>query len=140
MRISQILVRAPYDNPALTVLRDNGSLARDSYNGFAMMPSVVLRGSTIDVLRKSGIARHVVAPISSVHADASVEVTVTKFVLDCTGGEKKASVGVSAVFVDQKDRTISSVSFGDAAVSVKEGRFSEAFSSAYTLALSKALQ
>lgn len=139
-RLSQVMVRSPFDTVAVPVLREDWSIAFDPYNHFAATPSLLLRGSSIDVMRSCGVFSDVVWATSSVRADLAVEIDVSRIALKSEGEGLQAVVGVQVSLINQKDRKVVSFTEGASEIDVKEKRFGEAFSDAYTTALSMALK
>ena len=139
VRVSQVVVRAPYDGVRLAVLRRDGSIAFDPFNAFASTPSLLLKGAACDVVAGSGLFSGVLAAGSSASAANSLEITVTRLALDCkVDGARNAVVEVSAVLL--AGREIVAVVKGAGSMPSGDGNYSAAFSSAFTKALSEALQ
>ena len=137
-RVSQVLVRTPYNSEGITVLRANGSLAFDSYNAFAAQPSALLKGVLMDCLQNSGLFKSVVNASSSVRSSANVEMFVTRLALDCrTEGARHAVAEVLVRVVDEGGEM--RVAKGAGKVDAADGNYGAAFSGAVTAALDAAL-
>lgn len=138
VRLSQVVVRAPYDVTRLAVLRKDGSVAFDPFNAFAAQPAALLKGAAQDVLEASGLFAKVVHGNSSAHAGLSAEVVVRQLALDCTKeGERTAKVSLTLVLLD--GRRVSASVPGEGSAKATDGNYSAAFSSAFTAALTGAL-
>lgn len=138
VRVSQVVVRAPYDGVRLAVLRRDGSIAFDPFNAFASTPSLLLKGAACDVVAGSGLFSGVVAAGSSASAANALEITVTRLALDCkVDGARNAVVEVSATLL--AGREVASVAKGAGSMPSGDGDYSAAFSAAFTKALSEAL-
>lgn len=137
-RVSQVLVRTPYNSEGITVLRANGSLAFDSYNAFAAQPSALLKGVLMECLQTSGLFKSVVNASSSVHSSVNVELFVTRLALDCrTEGSRRAVAEVLVrVIGESGDMKIAK---GAGEVDAADGNYGAAFSKAVTAALDAAL-
>ena len=137
-RLSQVAVRAPYDVRQMGVSRTDNTLAFDAYNRFAALPSQLLKGVAQDVLAASGLFKSVVSSSSAAAASHVVELTVTDLRLECADGSREAAVGLDLLVLDRNREIVAFVSGtgrGDAA----DGDYGAAFSTAFTLALEKAL-
>lgn len=139
VRLSQVILRTPYDGAALAVLRANDTVAFDAYNRFAASPSMLLKGPTIDLVRASGLFAGVVGPTSSVHTPDTLEVVYTRLALDCTGDRPQATMEVLLTLVDASRRAVVASSVGSASVPVADGNYGAGFSAALTQSLSDAL-
>lgn len=137
-RLSQVNVRAPYDVPSLAVLRADATLAFDSYNRFAALPSHLLKGAAQDVLAASGRFAAVVPSTSSASATHVAELTVTAFRLDCSSETRTAETGVSLLILDGR-RTIVASACGDGRADATDGDYGSAFAKAFAQAVEKAL-
>ena len=137
-RVSQVLVRTPYNSEGITVLRANGSLAFDSYNAFAAQPSALLKGVLMDCLLNSGLFKSVVNASSSVRSSANVEMFVTRLALDCRTEGARHAVAEVLVRVISEDGTMQ-IAKGAGKVDAADGNYGAAFSSAVTAALDAAL-
>ena len=138
-RILQVAVRAPYESRSLGVLRKDGSMAFDGYNEFAALPSHLLKGVVYDALKSSGKFAAVISPSSSVRSAYSVEVVFERFVLDCRGEKRQASVLLEMRLVNSADRTIAALVTGEGVADATDGDYSAAFSAAASRALEAAL-
>lgn len=134
VRLSQLVVRSPYNTEGLAVLRANGTVAFDPFNEYAAQPSFLLRGIVLDALTASGLFDSVIGATSKVSEDYAVEVSVTRLALDCRKeGERKAVAEVFLRLV--KDESIAKVADGSAAIDAADGNYGEAFSRALSVAL-----
>ena len=138
VRVSQVLVRTPYNSEGITVLRANGSLAFDPYNAFAALPSALLKGVLMECLQTSGLFKSVVNASSSVHASANVEMFVTRLALDCRTEGSRQAVAEVLVRVIGEDGTMK-ITKGAGKVDAADGNYGAAFSKAVTAALDTAL-
>ena len=137
-KVSQVVVRAPYEVRALQVMREDGSLAQDPYNRFAASPAQLLKGPVVDALGASGAFADVVGPASSAAASVVAEVTVSRFALDCRkSGSRRAFVEVSALVLD-RDRSIVARVRGDGTAEAADGDYAKAFSEAFSSAIESA--
>lgn len=133
-RLTQLVVRSPYNTESLAVLRANGTVAFDPFNEYAAQPSFLLRGAAFDALTASGLFDGVVGATSKVIEDCSVEVVVTRLALDCRReGERKAVAEVLLRLV-KSDSLVKSAE-GAASVDAADGNFGEAFSRALSSAI-----
>ena len=136
-RLAQVSVRAPFDGRQFVVLRPDGSLAFDSFNGFAAPPAALIRSAAEDALAASGAFSRVVAANSAAPARYTLELCVTRLALDCREeGRRKAVVALSLTVLD--GRTVRSVHRGEAASPTDDGNYSAAFSRALADALAAA--
>lgn len=136
VRISQVLVRAPYNAAGLTVLRADGSLAFDAYNEYAAQPATLMKGVVFEALSASGLCRTVVNPSSFVSSTASLEVMVTKLALDCRKDDARRAVAGVLVRLIGKDSL--SVARGEGEADAADGNYGAAFSRAVSAALDAA--
>lgn len=138
-RVSQVIVRAPYGEKEMAVLRADGSLAFDGYNEYAANPAILLKGVVFDALEASGLCRTVVGSASSAVTPTSVEVTFTRLCLDCRNEGSRlatAAVSVRVLGKDESVRTEKGAGSADAA----DGNYGKAFSGAVSEALTEALK
>lgn len=139
VRLVRLTVRAPYDRPALAVLRNDGSIAFDPANSFAATPAAMLKGTALDVITSTGIFPLAVEHASSAATKNSLEIAVTQFALDCrTQGLRTASVAVKVMLLE--GHNVVAVAEGDGETLAKDGDYSAAFSTAFTSALVQALK
>ena len=139
VRIAQTSVRPPYDGTHLAVLRANGSLAFDPYNGFAAAPAQMLRGALQDAAEASGAFERVVASNSSAKCDLSLEATVTRLALDCRKeGRRDASLGLTLILL--KGRDVVATAEAESKVATGDGDYSAAFSRAFAKAALAAIE
>ena len=137
VRFAVVSVRAPYDGKPMAVMRPDGSLAFDAYNQFASVPSALVKGAALDVLRGTGIFRGVQPSITTADVDTSLELMIDEFALDCrTAGERKASVRLTLAMV--RRRQVVAVGRATAAAGTDDGNYSKAFGTAFARALSDA--
>lgn len=138
VRVSRVDVRAPFDGQRLAVLRGDGSIAFDPRNSFAAPPAALLRGATLDAARASRLAAAAIDRLSSASTPYSIEVSVSRFALDCrTPGARKASVALSVSLMDS--RNVIATSEADAEADAAAGDYTSAFSKAFGAAIDKAL-
>lgn len=138
VRVSQVIVRAPYDARALAVLRADGSLAFDPYNRFAALPAALLKGAVQDAFLARGAFRAAVPAASQLAADVAAETTVTRLALDCrVPGERRATVELTVLLL--KDRAAYASARGEGSADAADGNYSRAFSQAFSEAVSAAL-
>lgn len=138
VRVSQVIVRAPYDSRDFAVLRADGSLAFDAYNGFAASPAALLKGAVQDAFLAHGAFRSVVPASSQLAADVSAETTVTRLALDCREpGRRVAVVELSVLLLKGRDAFASA--HGEGRADAADGNYSRAFSAAFSQAVSQAL-
>ena len=138
IRVSQVFVRAPYDSRDLVVLRADGSLAFDAYNGFAAAPAALLKGAVQDAFLACGAFRSVASASSHLAADVSAETTVTRLALDCREpGRRVAVVELSVLLL--KGRNAFASARGEGRADAADGNYSRAFSAAFSQAVSQAL-
>lgn len=141
-RLSQVAVRAPYDTTSLAVLRADGSLAFDPYNRFAAQPSQLLKGVVQDILSASGCFEAVVPASSAASVSQIVEVSITSLRLNCAAAEplaRTAEASVMVLVLNANREIVGSVR-GSGTADAADGDYGAAFSTALTLALSKALE
>lgn len=137
-RVSQVVVRAPYNVEGISVLRENGTVEQDPYNEFAALPSTLLRGALLDAMAASGKFKTVVNSSSATQASTTVEMMVTNLSLDCrTQDERKAVVTV--VLRVLKSGEIVGLEKGEGIADAANGNYGAAFSKAFSSALSAAL-
>ncbi len=137
VRLAQVSVRAPFDGRQFVVLRPDGSLAFDAFNGFAAPPAALIRGAAEDAIAASGAFARVVAANSPSSARIAIELCITRLALDCREeGRRKAVVALSLTVLD--GRTVQSVLHGEASHPADDGNYSAAFSRAFADALAAA--
>ena len=137
VRLAVVSVRAPFDGKSIAVLRPDGSMAFDAYNQFASVPSALVKGSALDVLRGTGLFRGVQPSITTADVDTSLELMVDEFALDCRkSGERKAFVRLTLAMV--RHRQVVAVGRATAAAGTDDGNYSKAFGTAFARALSDA--
>lgn len=136
-RVSQVLVRSPYNETGLAVLRADGSMAFDPYNEYSANPSALAKGVVFDAMDASGLFGAVVNPSSSVKSTASVEVLVSRLALDCRGeGGRKAVAAVRVRLFANAEKALYAQGEGEA--DAKDGKYGAAFSAALSAALNVA--
>ena len=136
-RGSQVLVRSPYNEVGIAVLRADGSMAFDPYNEYAANLTAMLKGFVFDAMDASGLFRTVVNPSSSVKSQALTEVLVSRLVLDCRkAGERKAVASVRVRLIADDGRTL--YAQGEGAADAKDGNYGMALSDALSTALNTA--
>lgn len=138
VRVSQVLVRAPYDSRSLVIRRSDGSLAFDPYNQFAALPSQLFKAPVIAAFSRSGLCTVAVDASSSVRTDSLAEAVVTDLALTTTSGALKANVAVLIRMLDRQ-RALVTVASGVGEADVTGGSYTDAFSAAFGTAIQKAL-
>ena len=138
-RVSQVLVRSPYNETGIAVFRADGSMAFDPYNEYAANPTALLKGVIFDAMDASGLFGSVVNPSSSVKSSALVEVLVGRLALDCRReGERKAVASVRVRVIADGERALYAKGEGEA--DAKGGNYGAALSDALSKALSSAFE
>ena len=137
-RVSQVVVRAPYNDVGLSVLRENGTIEHDPYNEFAALPSALLKSVLIDAMAASGKFKTVVNSSSGSKSSAMVEMMVIELSLDCRQkNERKATVRLLVRVLQGGD--IVGLEKGEGFADASDGNYGAAFSRAISDALSTAL-
>lgn len=138
-RVSQVLVRSPYNEVGLAVMRADGSMAFDPYNEYAANPTAMLKGFVYDAMDASGLFGAVVNPSSSVRSSVMVEVLVSRLVLDCRKqGERKAKAAVRVRLIADDGKA--QYAQGEGEADAKDGNYGAAFSVALSAALGSAFE
>ena len=138
-RLGSISVASPYDRPALSVMRRDGSVAFDQYNVFASSPSALLRAPLSALLEDDGRFGRVLASASMARADSTIEAVVTDLSLDCREeGKRIARVAITLAVVE--NREIRMFLDGSGSADAASGDYSSAFSEAFAKAVSEALE
>ncbi len=138
-RVSQILVRSPYNETGIAVLRADGSMAFDPYNEYAANPTALMRSVVFDAMDASGLFGTVVNPSSSVKSSALVEVLIGRLALDCRReGERKAVASARVRIIADGERALYAKGEGEA--DAKDGNYGAALSDALSKALSSAFE
>lgn len=138
-RLGSITVASPYDKPALTVKRKDGSVAFDAYNAFASSPSALLRAPLTAILEDDGRFGRVLSTVSTARANSTLEVVVTDLSLDCTvEGKRTAKVSISIAVIE--NREIKMFLDGSGSADAASGNYSESFSAALSQAVLDALK
>ena len=136
-RVSQVLVRSPYNEVGIAVLRADGSMAFDPYNEYAANPTAMLKGFVFDAMDASGLFGTVVNPSSSVKSQALAEVLVSRLALDCRKeGERKAVASVRVRLIANDGKAL--YAQGEGAADAKVGNYGAALSDALSAALNTA--
>lgn len=136
-RVSQVLVRSPYNEVGIAVLRADGSMAFDAYNEYAANPTAMLKGVVFDAMDASGVFGAVVNPSSSVKSQALAEVLVSRLALDCRrDGERKAVAAVRVRLIANDGTTL--YAQGEGVADAKDGNYGAALSDAISMALNTA--
>ena len=136
-RVSQVLVRSPYNEIGIAVLRADGSMAFDPYNEYAANPTSMLKGFVFDAMDASGLFGAVVNPSSSVKSQALVEVVIARLALDCRReGERKAVASVRVRLISDDGKALHVQ--GEGTVDAKDGNYGAALSDALSTALNTA--
>ena len=137
-RVSQVVVRAPYNAEGISVLRENGTVEHDAYNEFAALPSTLLKGALLDAMAASGKFKTVVNSSSATITSTSVELMITNLALDCrTKGARRAVVAVILRVLQSGE--IVGLEKGDGDADAADGNYGAAFSKAFSSALTAAL-
>lgn len=136
-RMSQVVVRTPYNDDEIVVLRANGSIAMDHYNRFAAQPSTFLKGVLSDAMCASGRFSSVVNAGSSVFSDSSVEVVVTRLALDCRQPGSRQAIASLILRVLQNGKIVA-IGKGDGQADAADGNYGAAFSRAFSVAVDSA--
>ena len=136
-RVSQVLVRSPYNEMGIAVLRADGSMAFDPYNEYAANPTALLKGFVFDAMDASGLFGSVVNPSSSVKSTAQVEVLISRLALDCRKeDERKAVASVRVRILADAEKPLYAQGEGEA--DAKDGNYGAALSDALSAALNSA--
>lgn len=136
-RVSQVLIRSPYGEIGIAVLRADGSMAFDPYNEYAANPVSMAKGFVFDAMDASGLFGTVLNASSSVKATTLVEVMVTRLALDCRKeGERRAVAEVLVRILG--DGVRSSHAKGEGAADAADGNYGAALSGALSAALDSA--
>lgn len=138
-RLSLLSVRAPYDSRSFQVLRADGTIASDSFNRFAAVPSQLLKGLVLDRLAKSTQFTTLVASSSSASVDSIVEVTITKLLLDCTNDDSRLAEAELTMMILDRERQIVRSSYGRGVADAKNGDYGKAFADALKSAIDRAI-
>lgn len=138
-RLGSITVAAPYDKSALAVKRADGSVAFDSYNVFASAPSALLRTPLAVLLENDGRFGRILSSVSTARSNSTLEAVVTDLSLDCTASDRRvAKVAISIAVIE--NREIKMFLDGSGSADAASGDYSEAFSAAFSQAVSDALR
>ena len=136
-RVSQVVVRAPYNAEGISVLRENGTVEHDAYNEFAALPSTLLKGPLLDAMAASGKFKTVVNSSSATISTTSVELMVTNLSLDCRKQDSRRAV-VTIILRVLRSGEIVGLEKGEGSADAADGNYGAAFSKAYSTALSEA--
>ena len=137
-RVSQVVVRAPYNAEGIAVLRANGTVEHDAYNEFAAIPSTLLKGAFLDAMAASGKFKTVVSSSSAVKSDAMVELMVPELALDCREKDSRQAV-VKIVLRVLRGGDIVGLEMGEGRSDAADGNYGAAFSKSISDALALAL-
>ena len=138
-KLGSLSVAAPYDKPALTVKRTDGSIAFDAYNVFATSPAMLLRAPLSALLETDGRFGHILASTSSARSASTLEAVVTDLSLDCREeGRRTANVSISIAVIE--NREVKMFLDGAGAADASPGDYSAAFSAAFAKAVAAALE
>ena len=133
-RPSSVVVRAPYNDELMVVLRADGSVAFDPLNLFASTPAAMLKGVVFDSMVRSGLFKSVVSTSSVASSEIFVEVEISKLALDCRQeGQRNAVAAISVRVLD--GREIVAESSGAGSFDASTGNYGAAFSGAVSSAL-----
>ena len=136
-RVSQVVVRAPYNAEGISVLRTNGTVEHDAYNEFAALPSTLLKGPLLDAMAASGKFKTVVNSSSATISTTSVELMVTDLSLDCRKKDSRRAV-VKIILRVLQSGEIVGLEKGAGEADATDGNYGAAFSKAYSSALYEA--
>ena len=134
-RVSQVVVRAPYNSEGISVLRANGTVEHDPYNEFAALPSTLLKGALLDAMAASGKFKTVVNSSSGTKSSTMVELLVAELALDCRRENERKAV-VRIVLRVLRDGEIVGLEKGEGFADAGDGNYGAAFSLALSAALS----
>jgi len=136
-RLAVVFVRSPYDGKSITVLRPDGSVAFDPYNQFAALPAALIKGTALDILRRTGLFKGVQPSITTADVKTTLELVIDQFALDCRqDGSRKAVADLTLIMIER--RQVIAARRGSAMVDAKDGNYSVAFGKAFTQALASA--
>ncbi|MBR1871044.1 MAG: hypothetical protein IJ802_04390 [Kiritimatiellae bacterium] len=141
-RVGAVSVAAPFDNVPITVLRADGTVARDPVNQFAASPAALLKAALADAVAEDGRFGNVLPVASNAAADISIEAVFTQVALDCTVASSRfavVKVDIAAVDTAKPSRKLIATACGESRVDASSGNFSLAFSSAAAKAIRQAL-
>ncbi len=138
VRLGRLVVRAPYDTQALTVVRADDSLAFDGYNSFAASPATLLRELAMETVEQMKYFTAVVDANSSAESPYVLETIVREFALDCRGATRQAVVDVEVTLL--KGREVVKIAAAHFAESAESGDYGRAFSAAFSQALVNAVK
>ena len=140
VRVSQVVVRSPYDSLGFVVLRSGGSMAVDPFNRFVSVPSQLLKGPVEDAFASCGKFSTAVGSSSAASVASVAEVSVSRIALDCrTEGSRKAVVSLVVRLLDRSRRIVSE-SRGEGSADAAAGNYTDAFSKAFIAAIDAALK
>jgi ABC-type uncharacterized transport system auxiliary subunit len=98
----------------------------------------LLKAAALDVISASGVFKAVLPSSTTARTDASLEISVDRFALDCRlEGMRDAAVEVTVWLV--KDRMLVKTAKGEASSSARDGGYAAAFSAAFAEALASAV-
>ena len=137
-RVSQVVVRAPYNAEGISVLRENGTVEHDAYNEFAAIPSTLLKGALLDAMAASGKFKTVVSSSSAVKSGTMVELMVPELALDCREKDSRQAV-VKIVLRVLRGGDIVGLEMGEGRSDAADGNYGAAFSKSISDALALAL-
>ncbi len=136
-RVSSAVVRAPYGDNRLAVLRANGSIVFDDMNEYAASPAMLSKGIVMDAMRASGLFKSVVGSSSSVSSDVAVEVLISRLVLDCRESSTRNALAEVKVRIVADGVLVGSAN-GEGVADASDGCYGAAFSKALSSALDSA--
>lgn len=137
-RVSQVLMRSPYNEVGIAVLRADGSMAFDPYNEYAANPTAMLKGVVFEAMDASGLFGAVVNPSSAVRSTAIVEVLVSRLALDCRAEGVRKAVASVVVRLVGGDSERAAYAQGDGEADARDGNYGAALSGAVSTALNSA--
>lgn len=137
-RLAYVVVRSPYDSRNFVVRRKDGSVAFDPCNQFASAPAMLVKGSALDVLRRTGVFRGVQPSVTTADVPDVLELVVDNLSLDCSQPSQRQAV-VELTLVRVRNRQVAAAGRGSARVDAASGDYSAAFGKAFSEALRQAV-
>lgn len=147
VRILRVDVCAPYNGTRMVVLRQDGSVAFDAFNAFAVSPASLLKGAAQNAVTQYGRFKRVLPAASSARARYALEFDVNVLALDCRFGKPNVRVELTATLLD--GREIVGMATGESSGRKDhtdgetdgswDGNYSVAFSTAFFRAVGDAL-
>jgi hypothetical protein len=141
-RLGNVSVASPFDKTSIAVLRPDGTVAFDAYNVFASQPASLLREPAKRLLSNDGRFGNVIHQTSVASASVLVEMLVVDLSLDCRDvNKRKANVAVELTLIKSEKgvRNVVSRSLGKGFADASQGDYTQAFTTAFTLAVRESL-